>query len=128
MLPCWFSCLLADGGDVLQCFGAAGATSGSGAELLTSVMQPRLTAASVTPPTITLVTTPSLAATVKLLPGSTYAPCAAGQQPSGAKPCELGAVAVDAQGNNLTLNVSLTERCQPLCADRRVRRYQQKLL
>jgi hypothetical protein len=58
------------------------------------------------PPSISLRTSPALPATVSVVQGQGYAACASGVVPSPSTPCELGATALDAQGRNISVQVS----------------------
>jgi hypothetical protein len=70
------------------------------------VLEAPLDTGATAPPSIALRTTGALTATVSVVQGQGYAACAPGVLPSASKPCELGATAVDAQGRNISVQVS----------------------
>lgn len=67
-----------------------------------------------TPPSLTLLTSPQLGPVVRVPLGVTYQPCAPGQVPTQAVPCELGAAAADAEGGDLSGQVLV---CPPAHCD-----------
>jgi hypothetical protein len=60
-----------------------------------------------TPPTITLITTPVIGKVVEVRQGYDYQMCSPGQLPTVQEPCEVGALAQDAEDGELTIFITV---------------------